>query len=73
MNSSDQRRYALITSVNKRRNNPTKSHHHPKYSRLDMLPSSAIAECGRVVSTEDKAFILDPGTDSSHKIKAKAK
>lgn len=62
------RRYVIITSVNKRKNNPLQEHHHPQYHPLKMLPNSALLECDLFTSTEDKGF-MDPAEDASHKIK----
>ena len=42
-NESDKRRLALAIAYNTKRNNPTKKHHHPFYSKMDKvsIPSSA--------------------------------
>ena len=69
-NDSSMRRCALIVSVNKRKNNPTKKHHHPQYHPLHMLPNSAIMECQRFNSSIDKDY-NNPDKDKSHRIDKK--
>ena len=39
-NDSDMRRYAIITAVNKRSNDPIYKHHHPNYHPLNMVNNS---------------------------------
>ena len=39
-NDSDMRRYAIITAVNKRSNDPIFQHHHPNYHPLNMVDNS---------------------------------
>jgi ectoine hydroxylase len=46
-NSSDLRRYALITAVNAKSNEPFKEHHHPKYHKMVKLDNDAILQCHR--------------------------
>jgi hypothetical protein len=58
------RRWVMISSFNKRLNNPVYEHHHPFYYPLNILPNSAIMECQAMTSTIDKCF-LDPAIDES--------
>lgn len=71
-NHSDMRRWVMITSMNKKLNNPTRQHHHPQYHPLRMLPNSAILDCNVMNSSEEKWYVvpqrfMDPKTDSSAK------
>ena len=61
------RRFVIVTSVNKRKNNPVKEHHHAMYHPFDKLPNSALLECSLVNSTEEKCW-MDPKRDGSAKI-----
>merc|ERR1711892_479840 len=63
-NKSDMRRWVMISSFNQARNNPTKEHHHPRYTPTGLLPNSAVKECSNMNSTVDKMF-MDPTTDKS--------
>ena len=42
-NDSDMRRYAIITAVNKRLNDPIYKHHHPNYHPLKMVDNSGLS------------------------------
>ena len=57
-NHSDMRRWVMITSVNKKLNNPTRPHHHPQYHPLRMLPNSAILDCNVMNSSEEKWYVV---------------
>ena len=57
----------IVTSVNKRKNNPVKSHHHSMYHPFDKLPNSALMACSLVNSTEDKCW-MDPVRDKSARL-----
>ena len=61
-NNSELRRWVMISSFNKRLNNPVYKHCCPFYHPLDILPNSAIMECNKMVSDTDKEFI-DPNDD----------
>jgi len=63
-NKSDMRRWVLITSFNQARNNPTKDHHHPRYTPMEKVVNSRLLECKNFNSTTDKSF-MDPARDSS--------
>ena len=63
-NKSDMRRWVMISSFNQARNNPTKEHHHPCYTHMDLLPNTAVHHCTNMNSTTDKMF-MDPKTDKS--------
>ena len=66
-NLSEFRRWVMITSYNKRKNNPTHEHHHSLYHPLNIVPNSAILECEVTkTSTIDKWF-MSPNDDKSHK------
>lgn len=63
------RRWVMITSVNKRKNNPVKEHHHALYNPLRILPNSAITECNLLNSTEDKWFMHKESDNSAKSIR----
>lgn len=66
-NLSEDRRWVMITSYNKRKNGPVYKHHHSLYHPLNILPNSAILECEvNKSSTIDKKF-MNPNDDKSHK------
>ena len=48
----------MITSMNKKLNNPTRQHHHPQYHPLRMLPNSAILDCNVMNSSEEKWYVV---------------
>ena len=52
------RRWVMITSMNKKLNNPTRQHHHPQYHPLRMLPNSAILDCNVMNSSEEKWYVV---------------
>ena len=57
-NRSDKPRWALICCYNAARNDPYKDSHHPRYTPLDRVPDSAIAETGvRRFEEGDKAWM----------------
>ncbi len=68
-NNSDMRRWVMISSFNKRRNNPKFEHHHPFYHPLEMLPNEEILKCDRMESTTDKAFMAHESDKSAIKNK----
>lgn len=55
-NSSDKRRYVLISTYNKKNNDSYKVHHHPQYTPLQKLPDEALLECTNVRGLEGKDF-----------------
>ena len=64
-NSSDLRRWVMITSYNKRKNNPVYKHHCPFYHPLQMVPNQAILKCNSQDRSKfDKEF-MDPKTDQT--------
>ena len=46
-NDSDMRRYAIITAVNKRSNDPIFQHHHPNYHPLYIVDNSGEGKLGK--------------------------
>ena len=44
-NDSNMRRYAIITAVNKRSNDPIQKHHHPNYHPFNMVDNSGLKYC----------------------------
>ncbi|KAF0288688.1 hypothetical protein FJT64_012994 [Amphibalanus amphitrite] len=64
-NDSDRRRFALIAAFNQRANDPLWEHHHPRYTRLEMVPNDALLKCTRLNSSSDKWFV-DPDADTSY-------
>jgi len=69
-NDSDMRRYAIITAVNKRSNDPIFQHHHPNYHPLNIVDNSEILKCERYDSTEEKRW-ANPERDTSHQCNKK--
>lgn len=63
-NHSELRRWVLIISMNKRKNNPTKVHHHALYNPLKIVPNSAIMECNTTRSSTEQWF-MDLKEDNS--------
>ncbi|KAL3870821.1 hypothetical protein ACJMK2_038859 [Sinanodonta woodiana] len=70
-NDSEQRRWAFNCSFNKKNNDPVIDHHHPRYTKLDKVPNSAIKECNNFTDFTGKEF-LDPATDKTVKAGTKA-
>ncbi len=66
-NDSDLRRWALVMGVNKRKNQPTREHHHPLYHDMRIVPNSAVLDCPRFDSTEEKWF-MDPNEEKSYEV-----
>ena len=64
-NNSELRRWIMISSFNKRRNNPVYKHCCPFYHPLNILPNSAIMDCDKMVSDVDKEFVA-PFDDKFH-------
>lgn len=54
----------MITSYNKKKNNPLKNHHHSLYHPLKVLGNSSIMECNNFESTIEKWF-MNPEEDKS--------
>ena len=66
-NHSEFRRWVMITSYNKRKNNPVYEHHCPFYHPLNMISDKEILLCDpNTPSSSDKEFV-DPNTDDSAK------
>ena len=63
-NLSSRARDILICCYNRASNNPYKSHHHPQYTPLEMLPDTAIKDIGLTLAGDDRVF-MDPATDIS--------
>ncbi len=51
-------------ATTRRRNDPYKEHHHPRYTPLAKLPDSAIKEIGLTLAGEARAF-FDPEKDKT--------
>ena len=62
-NKSDLRRWVMITSYNKRKNNPVYEHHCPLYHPMNIVENEAILKCS-LMGTQDKEFV-DPKNDTS--------
>ena len=58
-NLSDKSRNLLICCYNKASNDPYKAHHHPRYTKLDMVPDEAVLAAGDRVA--DAAGPVVPG------------
>lgn len=63
-NTSPNPRWSLICCYNAARNDPYKDSHHPRYTKLQKLPDSAIKAVGAKASSWDKDF-LDPVRDKT--------
>eukprot|EP00043_Microstomoeca_roanoka_P009473 m.89864 g.89864 ORF g.89864 m.89864 type:complete len:308 (+) comp14595_c0_seq1:128-1051(+) len=63
-NRSPFRRWAFLCAYNTKSNNPTKQHHHPQYTPLDIVPNSAILACENTIDTTGKDF-MDPRNDKT--------
>ncbi|WAR30382.1 hypothetical protein MAR_032924 [Mya arenaria] len=55
-NMSEARRWAFLCAYNKADNNPTKEHHHPRYTPLQKVPDSAVVECQEFKDMSGKSF-----------------
>ncbi|CAL4127155.1 unnamed protein product, partial [Meganyctiphanes norvegica] len=64
-NTSDHRRWVLIVAYNKKRNDPYKEHHHPKYTPLVKVDNSALLECTNIEKLEGKWF-LNPTKENKY-------
>ena len=66
-NRSAHPRWSMICCYNAARNNPYKDSHHPRYTRLAKVPSSAIRETGlkRFGDSASEVGWLDPAQDRS--------
>ena len=60
-NTSDQSRWSMICCYNAKANDPYKDSHHPRYTPLNVVPDSAIAEVGvkRFSESGDVAWLDD--------------
>ncbi|XP_052220871.1 L-proline trans-4-hydroxylase-like [Dreissena polymorpha] len=55
-NMSEARRWAFLCAYNRVDNNPTKEHHHPRYTPLEKVPNSAVLECQEFMNMDGKWF-----------------
>ncbi|KAK7070742.1 hypothetical protein SK128_006744 [Halocaridina rubra] len=44
-NTSDKRRWVFVVAFNKKKNDPYKEHHMPRYTPMIKMPDSALMEC----------------------------
>lgn len=60
-NTSDHSRWSMICCYNAARNDPYKESHHPRYTKLDVLPDEAIRKIGvkRFADSGDVAWLED--------------
>ncbi len=65
-NESENPRWAMICCYNYKSNDPYKESHHPRYTKLEKVPDSAIMESATNTVVNDEAW-LDPNHDSSAK------
>lgn len=56
-NLSDAPRWGLICCYNTKHNNPYKAHHHPSYTKLDIVPDSAIKATGAKPTQAAQKFL----------------
>ena len=68
-NTSDDSRWSMICCYNAARNDPYKDSHHPRYTKLDVLPDAAIKQVGvkRFADSGEVAW-LDNGKDASARV-----
>jgi ectoine hydroxylase len=66
-NRSENPRWSMICCYNAARNNPYKESHHPRYTRLEKVPDTAIAQAGlkRFANSSADVAWLDPEADVS--------
>ena len=66
-NRSEHPRWSMICCYNARTNDPYKESHHPRYTRLERLPDSAIKSIGvnRFADDSSEVSFLDPNRDAS--------
>lgn len=62
-NNSDRRRWAFLISYNRASNNPVMKHHHPQYTKLDLVPDSAILEHKSMPNEFQGKDFMDPADD----------
>lgn len=65
-NNSENPRWAMICCYNAKSNDPYKESHHPRYTKLNKVPDSAILESAQNTVVDNEAW-LDPNHDSSAK------
>ena len=58
-NRSPSRRWTLICCYNAARNDPYREHHHPGYTKLDVVPDSAIKAAGVKFATDASSFLAN--------------
>jgi hypothetical protein len=56
-NRSPDRRWTVIFCYNAARNDPYRAHHHPGYTRLDIVPDDAIKRAGVTFARGDESFL----------------
>ncbi|HWB82728.1 MAG TPA: phytanoyl-CoA dioxygenase family protein [Bryobacteraceae bacterium] len=66
-NRSENPRWSMICCYNAARNDPYKESHHPRYTRLEKVPDSAVAEAGlkRFANSNMDVAWLNPDEDKS--------
>ena len=66
-NQSENPRWSMICCYNAARNDPYKESHHPRYTRLNVVPDTAILEAGirRFGENATDVAFLDPNRDAS--------
>lgn len=68
-NRSDRPRRLLICCYNKATNDPCKAHHHPRYTKLEKLPDTAVLEAGTRLADEAGRAFLQAGTDRTSDVR----
>jgi ectoine hydroxylase-related dioxygenase (phytanoyl-CoA dioxygenase family) len=63
-NTSAEHRHLLLCCYNRASNNPYREHHHPSYTKLEILPDSAIRQMGAKIDPEARSY-MDPSTDKT--------
>ncbi|XP_071115668.1 L-proline trans-4-hydroxylase-like [Haliotis cracherodii] len=56
-NTSDRRRWAFIIAINTKHNDPVKKHHHPQYTKLNVVDDSALKACENYYDMTGKDFM----------------
>jgi ectoine hydroxylase-related dioxygenase (phytanoyl-CoA dioxygenase family) len=64
-NLSPRSRNLLICCYNKATNDPYKEHHHPRYTRLDIVPDEAVLAAGARIADAAGRWFLEEGKDET--------
>lgn len=62
-NKSDRRRWAFLISYNRASNDPVLKHHHPQYTKLDIVEDTAILDYVPSGDEFEGKDFMDPADD----------